>query len=126
MSIKEVYGYELILDLHNCDATKFNRESIKKYLIKLCKIIEMERCELYFWDDLDLPPEECEKSPHTKGTSCVQFILTSSIVIHTLDILESVYINIFSCKEFNNKKAKNFTKEWFSAKHCISHFIKRV
>ena len=83
----EKFGVELILDLHDCDTSTFTRESISRYLEDLCKLIDMKREELYFWDDIDIPEEERQASPHTQGTSAVQFILTSSIVIHTLDQL---------------------------------------
>lgn len=126
MNKDRAYGYELILDLHNCDISTFNRDSLRKYFKNLCYEIKMTRCTLHFWDDVDVPPEEQQTSPHTKGTSAVQFILTSTIVVHTLDLLEAVYINIFSCKEFDKDKAEQLTKEWFKAKECRSHFIERI
>ena len=75
----------------------------------------MEKCEVQFWDDVGMPLQERQTLPHTKGTSAVCFILTSSIVIHTLDILKAVYINIFSCKAFDSDLAADFTREWFEA-----------
>ena len=103
------YGIELILDLHGCDASKFTRKSISQYFEELCILIDMQREELHFWDDIGVPDEEKQTSPHTQGTSAVQFILTSSIVIHTLDQLEAVYINIFSCKFYDPKVAEKFS-----------------
>jgi len=120
------YGFELILDLHRCDVSTFNRSSLERYFEKLCKAIDMERCELHFWDDVGVPPEERQTLPHTKGTSAVQFILTSTVVVHTLDLLKAVYINIFSCKPYDKKVAEELTKEWFGAKEYKSHFIERI
>ena len=120
------YGFELVLDLHDCNPEKFNRSDIDAYFTELCRRIDMEKCEVHFWDDEGLPPEECQTLPHTKGTSAVCFILTSSIVIHTLDILEAVYVNIFSCKTFDQDMAADFTKEWFEAASCDSTFIQRT
>ena len=120
------YGFELLCDLHGCDVSKFNRSSLRGYFVKLCNTIDMKRCELYFWDDVGVPAKEKETLPHTKGTSAVQFILTSNITIHTLDLLKAVYVNIFSCKQFDRKVAEKITKEWFDAKKCRSHFIERV
>ena len=120
------YGFELIMDLHGCDVSTFNRESLDKYFEKLCKAIKMQKCERYFWDDVGLPEEEKQTSPHTKGSSAVQFILTSSIVIHTLDLLKAAYVNIFSCKEFDEKIAEEITKKWFGANGCSSRFIERI
>ncbi len=124
--LEKPYGYELILDLHGCDVSKFNRESLDGYFEKLCKAIDMQKCERYFWDDVGLPPEKRQTSPHTKGSSAVQFILTSSIVIHTLDLLEAVYINVFSCKWFDEKVAEEITKKWFGANGCNARFIERI
>ena len=123
---EKLYGVELILDLHGCDVTTFNRESLDNYFETICEAIDMQRCKMHFWDDVGVPPEEQQTSPHTKGTSAVQFILTSTIVVHTLDLLEAVYINIFSCKEFDKDKAEQLTKKWFDAKECRSHFIERI
>lgn len=120
------YGYELILDLHGCDSDTFNRASIEDFFEKLCKQIKMTRCDLHFWDDVGVAPEEQQTSPHTKGTSAVQFILTSTMVIHTLDLMGAVYINIFSCKEFDKDKAEVFSIEWFKAEKCKSHLIERI
>jgi len=86
----------------------------------------MQREDLYFWDDIGLPEEEKQTSPHTQGTSAVQFILTSSIVIHALDQLKSVYINVFSCKDFDPKVAEKFSVEWFVAGDCSARFIERL
>ena len=107
---KNAYGFELIIDLHGCDVSTFNRESLDGYFEKLCKAIDMQKCERYFWDDVGLPEEEKQTSPHTKGTSAVQFILTSTIVVHTLDLLKAVYINIFSCKPFDEKVAEQIKR----------------
>ncbi len=110
----ENYGKELILDLHDCDATTFTRDSISDYFDKLCIVIDMVQCEMHFWDDLETPEEDRQTRDHTVGTSAIQFILTSNITIHTLDKLGKVFVNIFSCKDFESDIATEFTKEWFS------------
>ncbi len=120
------YGYELILDLHGCNPASFTRTHLDQYFSELCDLIDMEKCEVHFWDDVGVPPEERQTSPQTKGTSAVCFILTSTIVIHTLDILKAVYINIFSCKAFDPDLAAGFTKEWFEAASCDLTFIERT
>jgi S-adenosylmethionine/arginine decarboxylase-like enzyme len=120
------YGIELILDLHDCDETKFTRPSITEYFERLCVLIDMQREDLHFWDDEGLSEEDKQTSPHTQGTSAVQFILTSSIVIHTLEQLKAVYINIFSCKEYDPKVAEKFSTEWFGATECSARVLDRV
>lgn len=119
------YGYELIIDLQGCDVSKFTRRKLKLFFKELCELIQMQRCKLYFWDAIGIPIEKQQLSPHAEGISAVQFILTSSIVIHTLDLSKSVYINIFSCKSFNEKIALDFSKKWFSSTKYTLHHIKR-
>lgn len=120
------YGKELIIDLHNCDVSKFNRKSLRKYFKDLCALIEMQPAKLVFWDDVGVPEEEKQIQPHTKGTSAVQFILTSNITVHTLDLLGNVYVNIFSCKEFNSDFARNFTVFYFEGNLKQSRVINRL
>ena len=62
---REPYGYELIMDLHGCNASKFTRKDLKRFFIEICELIKMERCKLYFWDDVGVPLEEQQTSPHT-------------------------------------------------------------
>ncbi len=110
------YGKELILDLHNCDPSIFNRKDIEDYFIELCELINMQREDLHFWDDEGVPEEEKETLPHLKGTTAIQFIKTSNITIHTLDLMKNVYLNIFSCKDFNVDLVANFSEDWFKGK----------
>ena len=124
-SSEEVYGQELILDLHGCDATRFTRKAIEQYCVELCALIDMERCDLHFWDDVGVAEEERQTSPKTKGTSAVQFILTSTIVIHTLDLMKAAYVNIFSCKEFDTDEAAKFTANWFGSKDWTANVVNR-
>ena len=122
----QAYGFELVLDLHECDPSTFNRPDLDRFFTELCVLIDMERCEVHFWDDEGVPPEEQQTEPHTKGTSAVCFILTSTIVVHTLDLLKAVYINVFSCKRFDPEAAEGFAVEWFGARSSKSHFLTRT
>lgn len=107
------YGVELILDIHNCNITKFNRKEIEEFMKKLCELIDMEREDLYFWD-YEGQEDEYKKAPaHLKGISAVQFISTSNITIHTLDEMKRVYLNVFSCKGFDMNKAAKFCTYYF-------------
>jgi S-adenosylmethionine/arginine decarboxylase-like enzyme len=120
------YGKELILDLHNCDPYLFTRKSIREYFKEVCILINMERCKLTWWDDLHTPEAEKETESHLVGTSAVQFIKTSSIVIHTLDILRKAYINLFSCKDFLSADVVYFSESWFNGKVVNNITIRRI
>ncbi len=113
----KTYGKELILDLHDCSVSEFNRESIEDYIAKLCALIGMEREDLHFWDYEDDPEGYENAPPHLKGTSAVQFIKTSSIVLHSLDDLGKIFINVFSCKDFDEVEVRSFTETFFGG--CV-------
>ncbi len=97
----ERYGYSSVLDVIDCDPGTFTRESIEQFVIRLCETIDMEREDLHFWDYEDDPEGYAAAPTHLRGVSAVQFIKTSSIVIHTLDDLRVVFIDLFSCKEYD-------------------------
>lgn len=123
-----MYGPELILDLHGCDVKTFNRKGLRDFCRALCKEIGMtpHKFRTEPWDDDGVPPEECQTLPARKGYTAIQFLMESSILIHTLELTGAAYINIFSCKEFSGKVATEFTKKWFGAKTITARKIKRI
>ena len=107
------YGKELIIDLHECDESMFTKEHIDEFFRLLAKATDMELCVRHWWTMDDCPPE-WKDVPHLNGISAVQFISTSNFTIHALTDLKAVYLNIFTCKDFDEKKAENFAAEYFS------------
>ena len=95
-------------------------------MIELCNLIDMQREDLYFWDELYTPKKDRFTEEHLIGTSAIQFITTSNITIHTLDVMQRVYLNIFTCKPFNEKLAIKFCKDWFDGKIITQRLIKRI
>ncbi len=111
------YGYELILDLQRCDPSTFTRDSLREFFVALCEKIGMERCDLHFWDYEGESEEYAAAPDHLKGVSAIQFITTSNITVHTLDVLGLVFLNIFSCAPFEITEAVEF---------CCKHFCGTV
>ncbi len=122
----ESFGTEFIVDLHECTVENFTRESIAKFFVDLCVFIDMERCDLHFWDYEGYPDEYKDAPDHLKGISAVQFIKTSNITIHTLDVLKRVYLNVFSCKYFNHGKVRAFALNYFGGKVVNEHVMQRI
>ena len=120
MSSETKFGWELILDLYECDPTAISSEKmIRRYARELCKLLDMKP----YGDPIT--PYFGENQLHTKGYSLVQFIETSSIIGHFSEYTRAVYINIFSCKAYDAKEAERFTKVFFGAKSVKSKFIVR-
>ncbi len=120
------FGKEVIIDLHQCSTDKFSRLGIQEYFDALCEEIEMEQCDLHFWDYQGQPEEYAKAPDHLKGISAIQFITTSNITVHTLDATKRVYLNIFSCKEFDAKIVISFSEKFFNGIAIAQHVIRRV
>jgi S-adenosylmethionine/arginine decarboxylase-like enzyme len=120
-----MYGPELILDLFECDVSTFNRKSLRQFSKGMCKEIGMTPHKYVPWDDDNLPPEERQTEPKKKGYSAIQFLMESSITIHALELLGTVYINVFSCKGFDVVSACQFARDWFKAKRITSQLVLR-
>lgn len=120
VSVKKIFGYELILDLYGCDKNVItSRKKLKEYVDSLCKLIKMKQF------GKTLIPYFGQKAAHTKGYSLVQLIETSSITGHFSDYWQTAYINIFSCKQYDHKKAEDFTRNFFKAKKVKVNFLTR-
>lgn len=109
------YGKELIIDLYKCNTDKFTREKLTEFFEILCNKINMEREDLHFWDYEGDLVAKAEAPPHLDGISAVQFIRTSDVVVHTLDKISECYINVFSCKPFDEIDAMSLTKKFFDS-----------
>jgi len=114
------YGLEMIIDLKGCNLSVLNRAKLQRFFVELCDLIKMKRHgDPVFWEDTS-------DIPHLRGVSGFQFIETSNVVCHPLPMLNAVYINIFSCKEFNTNKALKFCKEYWSATSEVHTVIART
>ncbi|MBD3245931.1 MAG: S-adenosylmethionine decarboxylase [Candidatus Omnitrophica bacterium] len=117
---EKIYGYELIIDLSECDLEVItSKRKLKIYVDTLCELIKMKKFGRL------LLPYFGEKAQYTKGYSLVQLIETSSITGHFSDYWKKAYLNIFSCKKFDPHVAKKYTKEYFGAKRMKSRFLTR-
>jgi len=119
------YGYELIIDLKDCEVSFFTRDHLKNFCVALCKLIDMTPADIYFWDYGCDEKAKADAPAHLAGTTVVQFIETSDIRIHTLDKLRTAYINIFSCKSFSYDIAVEFSVRYFGGKVTNTSVIKR-
>lgn len=119
---KAIYGYELVVNASGCsDPSLITKPKLAEFTTELCQAIDMKMVlEPFFWDAID------SDKPHVQGTSFVQFLETSSIVIHTLTITEIVFLNVFSCKEFNPAVVEQHVQQFFQPQHLDSQLIERT
>jgi S-adenosylmethionine/arginine decarboxylase-like enzyme len=116
----KIYGKELILDLDNCNSGIIrSKKKILGYLKKLCDLIKVKKYGKPIVERFAL------HLGHAAGYSFVQLIESSLISGHFSELWNRAYINIFSCKIFNHKKAVTFTKKFFNAKKIKKRIIIR-
>ena len=113
------WGLHTTVDLKNCDPDLIrSADAIRDYIIQLCDLIEMNR----FGDPLIA---YLGQYPEIDGYSMVQLIETSNISGHFVNIKNSAYINIFSCKLYNPYIVAEFTKSFFKGGNYIINILLR-
>ncbi len=119
--MENTFGWQLLLDLYDCDdATIRSRSEIARFVIELCRHIDMKP----FGEPL-IEHFGYEK-PETVGYSLVQLIETSAIVGHFSEHKRAAYLDIFSCKQYDPDKVTRFAQEFFCARSMNIRFIERV
>lgn len=64
-------------------------------------------------------------SGNKKGYTLVQLIETSNITAHFVEETNDIYLDIFSCKEFDKDIALSLFKKYFKPTYINYKFIKR-
>jgi len=115
---KGIYGMELIVELFGCDLSIItSKEKIQEFIDRVCKEINMEK----------YGASRIKRFPGGElwgvGYSFLQFLTTSSITGHFIDNGGIAFLNIFSCKQYDDKKAAQFAEKFFRAKRVNSKLI---
>lgn len=115
---KNCWGMLASLDIYGCDRAHISQPKlIRELIIKLCERISMKR----YGEPLIKRFGEGE----LEGYSALQFIHTSSITMHFDELQSRAFIEIFSCKFFDPKKAETFCRQFLKAqKSKLKHFFR--
>lgn len=100
------YGKHTILSAVLCNEKLLEKEEIRAFIKMLVKEIDM----LAFGEAI----VERFGAGEEVGISAVQLIETSAISIHTNDKARDLYLDVFSCKTFDEEKIYNLVKKTFS------------
>jgi S-adenosylmethionine/arginine decarboxylase-like enzyme len=112
------WGQLLSVDLAGCNLNLINnKDSLKKFCSQICDEIDM----IAFGE----PLIQRFGKGDLEGFSLMQFIETSSITAHMDETEKRAFIDIFSCKKFNSKKASDFCKNFFQAKEMKTNNLYR-
>jgi S-adenosylmethionine/arginine decarboxylase-like enzyme len=109
----EVWGIASAIDIYECDPIKIRNASYIKIFVKdLCEFIKMRR----FGETQVIHFGEDER---VAGYSMVQLIETSLISAHFANLTNTVYLDVFSCKEYDPEKVRIFAQEYFGGERSI-------
>lgn len=112
------WGYHAIIDAAGCD-----HDAITNYDVVYNFAKELVR-------DIDMvaygePQIVNFGSGDKAGFTLVQLIETSNICAHFVNELDEMYLDVFSCKPFNEKIVEDLVVKHFGAKHLRRAFLKR-
>ena len=114
------WGYHLILDCHACHVPSIqSKENVYNWITGLVRAIDME--------PIGEPRIEytAAEFPDKAGFTAIQVIVTSSIVAHFVDSTGDVYIDVFSCKSFDNDTVTATIKNAFLPKRIRTNYLTR-
>jgi len=118
---RKVFGYHMIMDCYGCDRKIIDSIDVcYKYLNLMTGIMKVHKqSEPYvvYTDPI--------KYPDKAGISAWVPIVESGISIHTVTPTGFVSIDIYSCKKYNIKKIRDFTRKIFKPKEIEEkHFLR--
>jgi S-adenosylmethionine/arginine decarboxylase-like enzyme len=94
------------IDLKNCDLSIMqDKEAIRTYVSTLLKLIDMQAVG-------ELQIQRFGEG-NLFGYSFSQFVMTSLLSGHFIEHTRSIYLDIFSCKEYDPKKVVKFSAMTF-------------
>ena len=121
MSIfSKAWGQHLILDFAGCPREQLiSKDNLYRWVNELIEAIDMKA----FGEPII--EHFATHSHDAAGFTLMQMIETSNICAHFAENLGQVYIDIFSCKAFNNELAQAVCAKYFSPSHMERHTIQR-
>ena len=114
----KAWGCHLIVNAGNCDPVALRSKTIiSKFAKALVKKIDMVA--------YGEPRIVMFGTGGKKGYTLVQLIETSNITAHFVEETNDIYLDIFSCKNFDKKNAIELFSEYFHPKKIETKFMER-
>lgn len=138
--MSEPFGYSYLLDLYGCENRQHvhflsDADLMYGFLEKLPTLIDMETFSppliikepAKYVPKLDAHGEliRFPTYPDKAGVSGVIFLITSSIVLHTIEPKGFASIDVYSCKEYDPRIVFDECKKFFGFKDFDEQFLTR-
>jgi len=114
------WGYHLMVDCGGCNLDAItDKQLVVQFVKELVDAIDM----------IAVGDPWVERTaigvPDKEGFSLYQLIVTSNISAHFVDASRQIYLDVFSCKEFEQETVKQVVKKYFSPRRMKLNFIYR-
>ena len=114
------WGYHLMLDCSGCDTISMtNKHVISLFVKELVKKIDMVAVGKPWIERTAIG------IPDKEGFSMYQLIVTSNVSAHFIDEAKHIYLDVFSCKEFNIETVKEVVTTYFNPTKMKVNFVTR-
>jgi len=118
MSALRTWGKHLVLDAAGCSPKMIGCPTvIKNFTTDLVRRIDMKA-----YGD---PQIVMFGSGNKKGYTLIQLIETSNIAAHFVEENNTMYLDVFSCKDFDPSIVKEVVREYFDAQRFSSRVFLR-
>lgn len=118
------WGYHLIVDCSKCNIEAMkSKEHIDLFLQELIRVTKMKPMGAPYYQNVVTNKSTIKKD--IAGYSVVQFIRTSSILLHFCNPSGSVYFDFFSCKKFSQVKVIDLLKLFFEPENVKVVYLER-
>ncbi len=116
-----IFGHELLIDLYGCaEGVCDDLALCYRFLDEIVTFLGMEK---------QSPPSifvsDAVRFPEKAGLSGWVPLIESSIVIHTLSLKRFITVDVYCCRPFDNQKAEEFCKQFFSPQLVESQYVAR-
>jgi S-adenosylmethionine/arginine decarboxylase-like enzyme len=111
------YGKHLMVTALSCNENLLDINTVSRFIKEMVPRIDMvpygDIVIARFGDGIE------------EGISAVQLIVTSAITIHTNDMMRDLYLDVFSCKWFEEHTVISMIREFFAPKDVKETIILR-
>ena len=119
MQTETMWGQHLILDMGGCNENIARKESLRAFVAELVDAIDM----LAYGEPII--EHFATHSQAAAGYSLVQLIETSAISAHFSDHNRDVYLDVFSCKSFDENRVVQVVDKYFEPQSIYMLFLGR-
>jgi S-adenosylmethionine/arginine decarboxylase-like enzyme len=119
MQTENMWGQHLILDMGGCNENIARKESLRAFVAELVDAIDM----LAYGEPII--EHFATHSQAAAGYSLVQLIETSAISAHFSDHNRDVYLDVFSCKSFDENRVVQVVDKYFEPQSIYMLFLGR-